>query len=54
MFVFPIFVRVFLYEFLGRKSFRFPKIMKILSSELNILPYSISQSLHYYYTLSII
>ena len=43
MFVFSIFVRVFLDESSGRKSYRFPKVLiKILFSELNIFPNSIS------------
>ena len=41
MFVFSIFVRVFLDEFSGRKPFRFLQVLvKILSSELNMFPYS--------------
>jgi len=41
--VFSIVVRVFLDESSDRKSFRFLQaLVKLLSSELNILPYSIS------------
>jgi len=48
MSVFSIVLRVFLDESLRRKRFRFLQaLIKILSIELNIFPYSIS--LHYYY-----
>jgi len=46
---FFIFVEVFLDESSGRKSFRFLQVLiKMLSPEFNIFPYSMS--LHYYYT----
>ena len=51
MFVFSISVRVFLNGSLGRKSFRFAQVLsKMVCSEFNIFPYSIS--LHYYYSRS--